>query len=114
VGGALFRNERLLMFWVVFYAASMTKRLLMFEVQLDGEHGELNRHECSGQPGTGQGFCLGDSRVAEVLRIMPFLLNAIIRGRDFGIPGSSVFATTICSFVLLKKVPSRRGNFVSD
>jgi hypothetical protein len=66
VGGALFRNERLLMFWVVFYSASMTKRLLMFEVQLDGKHGERNRYECSGQPGTGQGlFCLGDSRVAE-------------------------------------------------
>src|SRR5262249_15937089 len=30
-------------------------------------------------------FCLTDSRVAEVLRIMHFLPNAVIQGGDFGI-----------------------------
>jgi hypothetical protein len=51
-----------------------------FAVQLDGEHGDRNRHEFSGQASIGQGlFCLSDSRVNEVLRIMHFLPNAVIQ-----------------------------------
>jgi hypothetical protein len=55
-------------------------------VQLDSERGDRIRYEFSGQAGISPGlFCLGDSRVADVLRIMHFLPNAVIRGGDFGI-----------------------------
>jgi hypothetical protein len=55
-------------------------------VQLDSERGDRIRYEFSGQAGISPGlFCLGDSRIACVLRIMHFLPNAVIRGGDFGI-----------------------------
>src|SRR5215813_4915784 len=55
-------------------------------VELDHKHADRNRYERGGEPSSRQRpFCLGDSGVAEVRRIMRFFPNAVVYGGALGI-----------------------------